>query len=491
MATETETATAAAVPTAKATTKLTARPVMPDQTAFEQGIEKLEKELKVKSEKQEYFNSQLKLLSTDSGHSEKGQELRDQLKAVQKRQGEIRDANKKVFEEIKTLDEDIKRKIKDIVNAKSKLRFKSVDELDSHIKKLEAQVNTGTLKLVEEKRLLSDISALKRSRNGFNSIRELDASIAESKAKVSELRSKVEDKESKELSSKHQAISDELNAIRSETDKVYKNRSALIEQRNEARKAREEAYSNLRKFKNDFYQQRRDFNKYEQAEKQKLWERQRAEREAQERERRMRRAAVKLEAASQPAYAADISQAESLLTFFAGTEKPVESVTTTSLYTGPASRLVELPANTEIISNKFKDDEVLFVGKKGKKKGGDKSAKNKSKEEKFTLDINVVSTLSRFNIGVPMSREEVPTTVDALKAKIQYFLDNQDKVTQDNIKKAQDEIDKIEKEAEIASAAREKKSGKKTNGNGAEPLATPDTTEVAESPATGAAVAED
>ncbi|KAK7204902.1 hypothetical protein BZA70DRAFT_280281 [Myxozyma melibiosi] len=459
------------------------RPTKPDQTAFESGLDALEKELKAKNEKQEYYQHQLKALSTDSPQNEKQQELRASLNAIKQRQAEIRAANGKVFDEIKALDEDIRRKIKDVQAAKSKLNFKSADDLDAYIKKLESQVDSGTLKLVEEKRLLSDITSLKKARKTFSSIREIEQSIAESKEKVAALRSSIEDTESKELSAKHSAITTELNAIRAETDKVYKNRSSLVEKLNEARKAREEAYNNLRKFKNEFYQQKREFGKYEQEERQRRWERQKAEREAVERERRKKRAAQKLESASEPAFENDIKQAESLLQYFDPTFKPSSGDLTgagAADLAAQAKRSVEAapPPGTQVLSRKPVEEEVYFVAKKGKKKSGNAAQADK---EKFTLNLEIVSSLSKLSIGVPMNKEEVPATVESLREKITWFYDNQERVTAENIKKAEAEIERLEKEAESEGAKKSEKRSNKQNGkaeNG-EAEASPEVTETA------------
>ncbi|KAK9456285.1 hypothetical protein V1511DRAFT_521085 [Dipodascopsis uninucleata] len=428
-----------------------ARPVKPDQAAFESQLAELEKELKAKSEKQ---------LNPDSAQKERQQQLRTELAQIRAKQNEIRSANQKVFEEIRTLDDGIKKKTKDIQAAKSKLNFKSVSELDAYIKKLETQVDSGTLKLVEEKRILQDITSLKKARKSFGSIREIESSIAESREKVAALRAKTEDKEFKELSAKYQKIQGELDSIRGELEKIQKNRSGLFEQRNDARKAREEAYARLRKFKNDFYQQKKEYAKFEQEERQKRWERQRAEREAQEKERRKRRAEKMLEDASQPAFERDISSAESLLQYFDPSTKPTaDAIQILSSLAAQPGRTIDAPEGTAVI--KKTEEDVYFVGKKNKKKGANNNAAEK---EKFTLNIEIVNQLSKLSIGVPLNKDEVPATVNSLKTKIEWFKDNQSRVTEENIKKATAEIKRLEDESDAAAAVAEAKRNSKRNG---------------------------
>ncbi|KAK9466689.1 hypothetical protein V1512DRAFT_263203 [Lipomyces arxii] len=457
------TVTEAADTTAAAS--LTKRPTRPDQAAFESGVEALEKELKAKTDKQDYFVGQLKLLTGNSAQNERQKELKEQLGVIRVRQAEIRAANQKVLEEIKTLDEGIKRKVKEVQAAKSKLSFKSPEDLDAQIKKFESMVDSGTLKLVDEKRMLSDITALKKTRKNFSSVREIEQSIAEAKAKVAALRAKTEDKESKDLSAEHNVLQTELNGIYAEIEKAQKNRSALTEQRNVARQAKDEAYQALRNFKNEFYKQKKEFAHFEQAERQKRWERKKAEREEFERERRKRRAAQRLETASQPAFEDDIAQAESLLQYFDPSFKPSATSTlrSTSSLAAQATRTVDPapPAGTQIISRKIEED--YFVGKKNKKRNNTVSAP--AEKEKFTLNLEIVNQLGALSIGVPTSREEVPPVVASLKEKITWFKENQASVTAENIKKAEAEIEKLESEAtaetEAAASADSAKEPKK------------------------------
>ncbi|KAK9449457.1 uncharacterized protein V1518DRAFT_416066 [Limtongia smithiae] len=463
----------AVVPDAAADGTPKPRPVKPDQAAFDASLAVLEKDLKTKSEKHEYLNSQWKLLSHDSPSNEKQQELRSKLNAVRARQQEIRGGSQKIIEEIKSLEDANKRRVKEIQSAKSKLSFKSLDELDSHIKKLEAQVETGSMRLVDERRVLSDIQGLKKGRKNFASISEAEQLISETKEKIAALRSTIDDTESKELSAQHKQITTELDALRAETDVLKKNKSQLYEQRETAHKSREEAYQALRKLKDDFNKQRREYGKYEQEERQKRWERKQAERDAEQREKRKKRAEQRLAEASQPAFEADIERAEVLLRYF----DPSVKATTTSLTTpsglaAQATRTIDstLPAGAQVLERK--PDEDYFVGgKKGKKKAG----KVQPKEEKFLLSFDIVQTLTDLKIGVPVKKEEVPATIASLTEKIEWFISNQEKQTEENIKKATADIERLEKQAEAEeSAARvrepRQRQDRRRNGKPATPI---------------------
>ena len=51
--------------------------------------------------------------------------------------------------------------------ARSRVAFNNVAEVDQEIERLDNQVNTGTMKLVDEKKALGEISNLRKQRKGF------------------------------------------------------------------------------------------------------------------------------------------------------------------------------------------------------------------------------------------------------------------------------------------------------------------------------------
>jgi hypothetical protein len=64
----------------------------------------------------------------------------------------------------------------------------------------------------------------------------------------------------------------------------------------------------------------------------------------------------------------------------------------------------------------------------------------------------------KLKLEVPTSAAEIPAAIEALEAKKKYFLDNQDRVTKENIQKAKDMEEKLlaeeaARQAEEAKAA--------------------------------------
>ena len=115
--------------------------------------------------------------------------------------------------------------------SKSKLRYNSTAEIDGQIKHLEQQVETGSMKIVEERKALAEISTLRKSRKAFEGFDSQKAAIDADKAKVDELRKGLDDPESREMSKRYDAIRAELDNINKEVEKQSGSRSKLLDQR--------------------------------------------------------------------------------------------------------------------------------------------------------------------------------------------------------------------------------------------------------------------
>lgn len=58
---------------------------------------------------------------------------------------------------MRTLETSFKSKIKDQHAAKAKLKYKTVEELDAGIKRMEADLEKGNMKVVDERRAVDEI----------------------------------------------------------------------------------------------------------------------------------------------------------------------------------------------------------------------------------------------------------------------------------------------------------------------------------------------
>lgn len=436
----------------------TKRAVRPDKDAFNEDLKKLEADLKAKEKIVQDARKAVGALSANSPKNEEREKLKKELDELKSKQAQLKTARNKITDEVKQIDERLKRMVKELQASKSKLSFKSVEDLDNHVKDLERKVDSGSFRIAEERKALNEISNLKKLRKNFASLAETQNTIDQDKAKISALKASIDDSEAKAVSARYNEVIAALDAIRDESQKAYQNRNELYERRNDAQKKYDEAYKKIKARKDEYYGQVRNYQEQVRAEIAARHERERAEREEAEKEKRQLVAQEKLEIASEPAFLSQISAAKMLIHHFDPDYKfdAETAAVDTSLNSTGVTRVVEMPANAKVLK---KDTEVFVAGSGSKKhkKRGVKAEASKKEENKLTMNFKIVEDLTALNIAVPGSAAEVPKTVEQLKEKLQFYITNQDRVTKERVAQAKAEIAKLEAQQAKEDAAAETK----------------------------------
>ena len=84
------------------------------------------------------------------------------------------------------------------------------------------------------------------------------------------------------------------------------------------------------------------------------------------------------------------------------------------------------------MSKKDKEADEFLVGAGKKKQAKKPQSKATQKPNKgYVLSMDVMQTLGELGVALPTSEEAVKTTVEQLKEKLNYFKENQDRVTQE------------------------------------------------------------
>lgn len=245
---------------------------------------------------------------------------------------------------------------------------------------------------------------------------------------------------------------------------------------------------------------------------------QQSERREYEEGKRREVAEKMLEEARNPAFEREIEDCTTLITYFSrfqsgATSVPEPKLQTTTDATSANSvanvpalevRKVEndIPEGAVMMKKKGDNEESFFAisGGKGKKKGGAKtgkaaaSAPEKENNSAMNIPFQTVAALLQFDIQVPLSRDDVPKTIDALREKQSWYKDNQvgdmpflsrmsahlltaillqDRVTKERIEKAEKQIRKAEEsssgsgkdtDADATAGADESKTNGAANG---------------------------
>ncbi|KAF2436089.1 hypothetical protein EJ08DRAFT_674662 [Tothia fuscella] len=428
------------------------KPERPDEAQYRKELEAAEKDHKKSQEAFNAIKSKLDSAKPQEGSpvAEKRKTLLAELNEIRKTQQGSKESRQGVQDQIKRLDEQIKARIAEQKNARSKVAYKSVEDVDREIDRLQKQVDTGMMKLVDEKKALAEISSLHRQKKGFAGFDQAEKGIADIKAKIAELRKQLDDPKSKAQSERYNKIQAELDEIKAEQDGVYKNLNGLRDQRTKLHAEQQEKWQAIKAIKDKYFEQKRAFREYDQEAWRIRKEKQKAENDAFHAGKRKEVAARKLEEASAPAYQDEILTAEGLIRHFDPSALPPKEEAAPSKFAASAQRTVGDAEIKGMKAIKKDDEEDYFKGSGGKKKGkgkkGGASSSAPAASSKFTVNIGILEDLNKVKVDAPSGQDDIPKVVEQLKEKVSKWKADQDKKTKENIAKAQKEIERLEAE---------------------------------------------
>ena len=361
----------------------------------------------------------------DSPAAQRQQELRTELASIRQQQTGFKNSRTNVQEKIATLDAQLKSRINEQKTNRARIPYKNVEELDAQISKLDKQVESGLMKIVDEKKALAEISNLKKTRKNFGGFDEAEKGISDTKGKMAELRKSMDNPEAKALSDRYNGITKELDEIKASQDEVYKSLNSLRDERTKLQKDQQAKYSAMKTIKDNYYGQKKAYHEHEQELKKARQDKWKAENEAHANEKRKKAAAERLEEASQPAFLDEIITAEGLIHFF-----DPSSIPETKPLRGPSGFAAESQRTVDdagikgtVLSKKDDRDDTYFAGtggkrgKKGKKPPPSTDAVATPEAGKFNISISVIQQLDKVNVAAPAKQSDIPEIIEKLKAK--------------------------------------------------------------------------
>ena len=435
-------------------------------------------------------------LNKDSPAGKRQQELKAELASIRQQQSGFKSSRGTLQDKIASLDARLKSMIAEQKTKRSQVSFKSTEEIDREIQRLENVAESSSATLVDQKKAIAEISSLRKQKKAFGGFDEAQRGIDKVKAEIAELRKQMDNPEVKALSQKYDEADKELKTIKAQQDDAYKGINALRDERTKAHAEQQEKWASLREIKDQFHKARMAYRDYEQEQYRQRQERMKAERDAYNKEKRRKIADKKLEEASEPAYMDEIMTAEGLIRYFdPSVPEASKSLRGPSGFAAEAMRSVD--SNSEIkgmrVSKKEDREDNYFMGTGGKK--GKKNKKGSTTgspapstptEGKFNLSIGIIEELAKVNVEPPMSQADVPAVVEKLKGKREQWKKDQDKKTKEvsftvfpatcimyidnlqNIDKAKKEIERLEAE-ETQSSTSHSTSHRRTHDNSKKP----------------------
>jgi chromosome segregation ATPase len=421
----------AAPPAADAAQK--GRPEKPDEAKFKADLAKAEKEHEAA---QARFNaSRTKLDSARPGKStpanDRFKTLVDDQKSIRTKQQENKNAKKDQQDKFNKNDNEIKKLIGEQKETRSRLNFRNVDELEAKVASIERQIESGSLKVVDEKKSLAEIREIRKQKPKFAEVEQLQKDIDAKKAENAELKKTFDNPESRALAQKYEDNQKELDDIKAAREDTNKNYDTLKAEREKLYQEQQVTYANIRKVKDEYYTAKKAYKEHEDQVYQQRRERQKAERDAYEKEKRRRIADQKLEEASEPAFLDQIRTAEGLIRYFDPSYSTGEDDKGPGEFAASAQRTID-DSGFKGMKVVKKEDEDFFVGSGGKKKGakGKKAGASSAEAGKFNLNIGIIEELARVGVDPPSTQADAPSVVEKLKQKVETWKKDQDSQTQ-------------------------------------------------------------
>ncbi|KAK7695803.1 hypothetical protein QCA50_000441 [Cerrena zonata] len=437
----------------------------PDKKIYDAEQQRIQAEIDSVQVKLTAVKEKISLTSKGGAGNERRNQLRAELDSIRGQQSSTKLARGKVFDQLKYIQDGVQKKIKDLNAARGKIPYKTVAEVDDRIKQLDKQVESGTLKIADEKRALAEITQLKRNRRTVEGFQAEQENIEKDRAAADELRKQLDDPEAKAISERYDAIKTELDALKKEGDEAYANRSKLLDER-----------TSLQGQLDTFYGQKRESAQRFREANDRYWAKVNEDRAKREERHRAQRAA---EAEAKKSEIADRLRDE------AASALSTNLVDKAELTGVPKLEIRKVEAQEGLVARKKKGEEDVsyFVGGKGKKgkKGGSKpvSASNSNSSEnpssgQLNIPLSTLSALLSLSIPPPTSSADLPRVTEDLKTKKTWFEANQARVTAENKEKAEAEIRRLIGSSSDKHDAVPPPSGELTPSNGeAEPESAP------------------
>lgn len=379
----------------------------------------------------------------DSPSGKRQQELLAELQSIRQKQQGFKASRSTTQEKINALDSTLKARLTEQNNSRGRMPFKNVDDIDREISRLEKEVDSGTMRLVDERKALSDISNMRKQRKNFAGLDEAQKVINDLKAQIAALRKTLDTPEAKALSDRYTEIQKELDGIKAEKDGVFKNLNSLKAERTKLQTEQREKWSGIKQIKDKYYQGRRAYKEYEDETWRVRREKAKAQRDAIEHEKKRKVADRKLEEASNPAYADEIFSAQGLIRHF----NPSYDFAALGLddkkdkgadYRAQVGRTVDDSdmKGVKIVKKEDRGDDYFVgtggkKGKKGKKGGNINAASGASADNKFNMNIGIIEEFAKIKVDPPMNQADVPAVTEKLAAKITEWKKSQASKTEE------------------------------------------------------------
>merc|ERR1711959_403889 len=334
---------------------------------------------------------------------------------------------------------------------REKCQYVKVEDIDSAIEKLENEMAHTTMTLNEEKKLIAQVSDLRKSKALVKELFEASGGKVDPAARDSLMTSLKAVSEKikglKEQEQEQRKIIDEIKAKLGETkDEVpdlIKEKSNQYEIIKQCKETEVKLRVVFKKVEDEYWTKERAWRAWQKEDKQRKWEASQVERKKRDVERKQRQ----LDEAGEP-FDREVTTCEQLMSYLK--KFTVEE-------TGPAQATassIKVEEGMVVLKGKKGGEpemDAWFTGAGGKKKGGKKKS---AKAGKLVHSMDIISSFATLGLTAPTNKNGMADLIKSLGEKKEEYLEKRKK---EHVKRAKQKED-------IATGAAEEKEEAKTNG---------------------------
>ncbi|KAG0172938.1 hypothetical protein DFQ28_008494 [Apophysomyces sp. BC1034] len=419
----------------------------PNDEAYKKELEEINARIDKFKKQSDAVREKINQLPAKSDNSRR-EELKVQMAELREKQAEIKKSRQAVYEQLDLINDSIRKKVGSIKSFQNKVPYKTKAEVDDRIRELESKIEGG-VRLVEEKKMLQEISLLKRNREQVEGLDEQQAAIDKERTIHADIKGKMDDSEAKKISEQYEKLDAEFKQLKDEASQGREVRNKLYDERTRLRGLLDEEYNQLRTLRDEHRKANDEYYNFLRQLREYKKEQERLRKVQEETDKRKEAAEQELEFASMPAFEHEIILCDNLA-------KYLQSFIGGSAQGNAAPKLAPATNNAPegfVLLKKSDADEDYFAGA-GKKKS--KSSANKEKKtDTLKLPLATLEDFFEIKVTVPTKISEIPATLEKLKDRKTYYEAEQPKVTAANKKKAEEKIAAMLKKEEEEKKAKE------------------------------------
>lgn len=346
----------------------------------------------------------------------KAREVRDELRARLEAIRSDRDALQSQFEEIRGK---VDSAIETSKSARTQLKFRTVEDIDKEITRLDRQQSTTSMSLAEEKRIVKEIEQLKTQKRQLASLGQSQEQITRDKDEKTRVSAALKAKRDE-----FGEVVEQLNAQRAVLDELTKTDDSkkgkiptLIEERRALYESKKEAVARIREVQKEIKDLWDDFKA-----KKKEWEVWKDEERKQYEVEKKARLEERLKREEEEELKKVPYEEEMALCDYL-----VHYLKTTFLAEAPAAGAEESKSNgtapdVELDGLKaFKRDDEDDDPWARKKKGGAKKGKGKAKDHTIVHSPDTLASYALIQLTAPTRVSTVAASIEELKAKKAWY----------------------------------------------------------------------